>query len=155
MMNKQTLEAIAREAAKGIKTEKDLADFSQRLTKVSVEAALNAELATHLVYEKHQESIVQNSRNGFSSKRLQTEEGQFIIDVPRDRNSDFEPQLVKKNQTRFTTMNDKILSLYAKGLSTRDIVDTLKEMYDADISPTLISNVTNAVLEQIVKWQSK
>ncbi len=155
MMNKQALEAFAREAAKGIKTEKDLADFSQTLTKISVEAALNAELATHLGYEKHQESVVQNSRNGFSSKRLQTEEGQFIIDVPRDRNSDFEPQLVKKNQTRFTTMNDKILSLYAKGLSTRDIVDTFKEMYDADISPTLISNVTNAVLEQIVEWQSR
>ncbi|MCK5355856.1 MAG: IS256 family transposase [Methyloprofundus sp.] len=154
-MNRQELEAFAREAAKGIKTEKDLADFSQTLTKITVEAALNAELATHLGYEKHQPSQTGNSRNGFSSKRLQTEEGQFIIDIPRDRNSDFEPQLVKKSQTRFTTMNDKILSLYAKGMSTRDIVDTFKEMYDADISPTLISNVTNAVIEQIVEWQSR
>lgn len=154
-MNRQELEAFAREAAKGIKTEKDLADFSQTLTKITVEAALNAELATHLGYEKHQPSQTGNSRNGFSSKRLQTEEGQFIIDIPRDRNSDFEPQLVKKSQTRFTTMNDKILSLYAKGMSTRDIVYTFKEMYDADISPTLISNVTNAVIEQIVEWQSR
>ncbi len=154
-MNKKELEAFAREAAKGIKTEKDLADFSQTLTKITVEAALNAELATHLGYEKHQPSIAENSRNGFSSKRLQTEEGQFVIDIPRDRNAEFEPQLVKKNQTRFTTMNDKILSLYAKGMSTRDIVDTFKEMYDADISPTLISNVTNAVIDQITEWQSR
>jgi transposase-like protein len=154
-MNKKELEAFAREAAKSIKTEKDLNDFSQMLTKITVEAALNAELDTHLGYGKHQATPIENSRNGFSSKRIQTEEGQFIVEIPRDRQAEFEPQLVKKHQTRFTSMDDKILHLYAKGMSTRDIVDTFKEMYDADISPTLISNVTNAVIEQIVEWQSR
>jgi len=154
-MNKKELEAFAREAAKSIKTEKELNDFSQMLTKITVEAALNAELETHLGYGKHEVAETENSRNGFSTKRLQTEEGQFIVDIPRDRQAEFEPQLVKKHQTRFTSMDDKILHLYAKGMSTRDIVDTFKEMYDADISPTLISNVTNAVLEQIIEWQSR
>jgi transposase-like protein len=154
-MNKKELEAFAREAAKSIKTEKNLNDFSQMLTKITVEAALNAELDTHLGYGKHQATPIENSRNGFSSKRIQTEEGQFIVEIPRDRQAEFEPQLVKKHQTRFTSIDDKILHLYAKGMSTRDIVDTFKEMYDADISPTLISNVTNAVIEQIVEWQSR
>lgn len=154
-MNKKELEAFAREAAKSIKTEKELNDFSQMLTKITIEAALNAELETHLGYGKHEVAETENSRNGFSTKRLQTEEGQFIVDIPRDRQAEFEPQLVKKHQTRFTSMDDKILHLYSKGMSTRDIVDTFKEMYDADISPTLISNVTNAVLEQIIEWQSR
>lgn len=154
-MNKKELEAFAREAAKGIKTQKDLNNFSQMLTKITVEAALNAELDEHLGYDKHQPSSEGNSRNGFSSKRLQTEDGQFDVDIPRDRNSDFEPQLVKKHQRRFTSMDDKILSLYAKGMTTRDIVATFKEMYDADISPTLISKVTEAVIEQVVEWQSR
>jgi len=125
------------------------------LTKITVEAALNAELEEHLGYEKHQQSPDGNSRNGFSSKRLQTEEGQFDVDIPRDRNSDFEPQLVKKHQSRFTSMDDKILSLYAKGMTTREIVATFKEMYDADISAPLISRVTDAVIEQVVEWQSR
>lgn len=154
-MNQKELEAFAREAAKGIKTQKDLNSFSQMLTKITVEAALNAELEEHLGYEKHQQSSGGNSRNGFSSKRLQTEEGQFDVDIPRDRNSDFEPQLVKKHQTRFTSMDDKILSLYAKGMTTREIVATFKEMYDADVSATLISKVTDAVIEQVIEWQSR
>jgi transposase-like protein len=154
-MNKRELEAFAREAAKSIKTEKDLNSFSQMLTRITVEAALNAELESHLGYGKHETTPHDNSRNGFSSKRLQTEEGQFTIDIPRDRQANFEPQLVKKHQTRFTSMDDTILHLSAKGMSTRDIVDTFKEMYDADISPTLISNVTHAVIEQIVEWQSR
>jgi len=154
-MNQKELEAFAREAAKGIKTQKDLNSFSQMLIKITVEAALNAELEEHLGYEKHQQSSGGNSRNGLSSKRLQTEEGQFDVDIPRDRNSDFEPQLVKKHQSRFTSMDDKILSLYAKGMTTREIVATFKEMYDADISATLISRVTDAVIEQVVEWQSR
>ena len=154
-MNKQELEAIAREAAKGIKTEKDLNDFRQMLMKVTIETALNAELDEHLGYEKHQPSESSNSRNGSSSKTLRTEEGQFELNTPRDREGSFEPQLVKKQQTRFTSMDDKILSLYAKGMSTREIVATFKEMYGADVSPTLISKVTDAVIEQIIEWQSR
>ncbi len=154
-MNKKELEAIAREASKGMKTKKDLNEFSQMLTKIAVEAALNAELDDHLGYSKYETSDTDNSRNGFTSKTLRTEDGQFELNTPRDRHGSFEPQLVKKRQTHFTSMDDKILSLYAKGMTTREIVATFKEMYDADVSATLISKVTDAVIEQVVEWQSR
>jgi len=154
-MNKQELEAFAREAAKTIKTEKDLNDFRQMLTKVTVETALNAELDEHLGYERHESSESSNSRNGYSSKTLRTEDGQFELNTPRDRDGSFKPQLIKKQQTRFTSMDDKILSLYAKGMTTREIVATFKEMYDADVSASLISKVTEAVIEQVVQWQAR
>lgn len=154
-MDKKQLEAFAREAAKSIKTESDLNDFRRMLTKVTVETALNAELDEHLGYDRHGKRPSDNSRNGYSSKTLRTEDGQFEIDAPRDRDGSFEPKLVKKQQTRFTSMDDKILSLYAKGMTTREIVATFKEMYDADVSASLISKVTDAVLEQVVEWQSR
>lgn len=154
-MKKQELEAFAREVAKGLKTEEDLNEFSQMLTKVTVEAALNAELDDHLGYARHEPSENANSRNGYGSKTLTTGEGQFELETPRDRQGSFEPKLVKKGQRRFTSMDDQILSLYAKGMTTREIVATFKEMYDAEISPTLISRVTDAVLERVVEWQSR
>jgi transposase-like protein len=154
-MNKKELEAFAKQAAKSIKSEADLTDFRKMLTKVTVEAALNAELDEHLGYARHEQSNQNNSRNGFSSKTIRTEDGEVDLDAPRDRDSSFEPQLVKKNQTRFTSMDDKILYLYSKGMTTRDIVATFKEMYDAEVSPTLISRVTNAVIEQVVEWQAR
>lgn len=154
-MNKKELEAFAREAAKSIKSEKDLNDFRQMLTKVTVETALNAELDEHLGYDRHEINTSSNSRNGYTSKTLRTEDGQFEVNTPRDREGSFEPQLVKKQQTRFTSMDDKILSLYAKGMTTREIVATFKEMYDADVSASLISKVTDAVIEQVVEWQSR
>jgi len=154
-MNQQELEAFAKEAAKQLKTEKDLNDFRQMLTKVTVEAALNAELDDHLGYPKHQKSNSPNSRNGYSTKSLKTEDGEFELATPRDRDGSFEPELVKKQQTRFTSMDDKILSLYAKGMTTRDIVATFKEMYGADVSASLISRVTDAVIEQVIDWQSR
>jgi len=154
-MNKKELEAFAKQAAKGIKSEQDLTDFRKILTKITVEAALNAELEEHLGYALHEKSNTNNSRNGYSSKSVRTEDGQVELETPRDREGSFEPLLVKKNQTRFTSMDDKILYLYAKGMTTREIVDTFKEMYDADISPTLISRVTNAVIDQVVEWQAR
>ena len=154
-MNKKELEAFARKAAKSIKTEKDLSDFSRMLKKITVETALNAELDEHLGYDKHETSENSNSRNGYSSKTLISEDGTFEIEVPRDREGSFEPQLVKKHQRRLTVMDDKIHCLYAKGMTTREIVATFREMYDADVSPTLISKVTNAVMEQVVEWQSR
>ncbi|CAI2292248.1 IS256 family transposase [Vibrio parahaemolyticus] len=154
-MDKKALEAFAREAAKSIKTESDLDDFRKMLTKVTVETALNAELDEHLGYQKHQSRTSSNSRNGYSGKSIITDDGEVDIDVPRDREASFEPQLVRKHQTRFQSMDDKILSLYAKGMTTREIVATFKEMYDAEVSPTLISKVTDSVLEQVIEWQSR
>jgi len=154
-MNPKDLEAFAKEAAKAIKTESDLNAFRQMLTKVTVEAALNAELDEHLGYDKHAQSTNANNRNGKSRKTVKTEAGQFELETPRDRDGSFEPQLVQKGQTRFTSMDDKILSLYAKGMTTREIVATFKEMYGADVSSTLISRVTDAVIERVVEWQSR
>ena len=143
-MNKQDLVAFAREAAKSIKTEADLNDFRKMLTKVTVETALNAELDEHLGYEKHQTSDNSNSRNGCSRKTLITDEGPIEIETPCDREGSFAPRLVKKQQTRFASMDD-MLSLYAS-LSTRDIVATFKEMYDVDVSPSLISTLSTRSL---------
>ncbi|EEZ40091.1 IS256 family transposase [Photobacterium damselae] len=154
-MDKKALEAFAREAAKSIKTESDLDDFRKMLTKVTVETALNAELDEHLGYQKHQARTNSNSRNGYSGKSIITDDGEVDIEIPRDREASFEPQLIRKHQTRFQSMDDKILSLYAKGMTTREIVATFKEMYDADVSPTLISKVTDSVLEQVIEWQSR
>ena len=154
-MKKKELEVFAKQAAKSIKSEADLTDFRKMLTKVTVEAALNAELDEHLGYCRHEQSTKENYRNGYSQKTIRTEDGEVDLDTPRDRNSSFEPQLIKKNQTRFTSMDDNILYLYSKGMTTRDIVATFKEMYDADVSPTLISRVTNAVIEQVVEWQAR
>jgi transposase-like protein len=155
IMNKKELQAIAQKAAKNIKTEEDLNEFRQMLTKVTVEAALNAELDDHLGFDKHEQSEAENNRNGYTSKTLKTEDGQFELDTPRDRSGSFEPRLVKKHQRRFTSMDDKILFLYAQGMTTREIVTTFKEMYGADVSATLISKVTAAVIEQVVEWQSR
>lgn len=154
-MNQEEIKALALKAAETIKTEKDLNQFSRMLKKITIEAALSGELEDHLGYERHQVSDNANSRNGHSSKTLYTDEGPVDIDVPRDRDSSFEPQLVKKQQTRLTGLDDKILFLYAKGLTTREIVATFKEMYDADVSPSLISKVTNAVIEEVILWQSR
>ena len=154
-MNKKELQAIAQAAAKNIKTEDDLKDFQQMLTKITVEAALNAELDDHLGFERHEQSEADNNRNGYSSKTIRTEVGQFELDTPRDRVGSFEPKLVKKHQRRFTSMDDKIIFLYAQGMTTREIVTTFKEMYGADVSPTLISKITNAVIDQVVEWQSR
>jgi putative transposase len=154
-MKKADLQSIAQEAVKNIKSEADLNEFRQMLTKITVEAALNAELDEHLGYSKHEPATSDNTRNGYTRKTLQTEEGHFDIDTPRDRNGEFEPKLVKKHQRRFTSMNDKILFLYAQGLSTREIVKTFQEMYGAEVSASLISKVTDAVIEQVIDWQSR
>ncbi|VAW71860.1 Transposase [hydrothermal vent metagenome] len=154
-MKKEELQAFAQEAAKNIKTEADLTEFRQMLTKITVEAALNAELDEHLGYSKHEKANADNNRNGYSSKTIQTEDGQFELDTPRDRNGEFEPKLVKKKQRRFTSMSDKILFLYAQGMTTREIVRTFDEMYGAECSPALISKVTDAVIEQVVDWQAR
>lgn len=156
-MDTNTLKTLAQELAKGIKTPSDLNAFSAQLTKLVVEAALNAELSEHLGYPAHaiEGRNGGNSRNGSTPKKLKGDHGEIIINTPRDRDGSFEPLLIKKGQTRFTSMDEQILSLYARGMSTRDIVGAFQEMYGADVSAGLISKVTNAVLEQVVQWQNR
>jgi transposase-like protein len=133
-----------------IKTQEELKALTETLTKITVERALNAELDYHLETEEEH-----NSRNGYSKKTIQTEDAAIELTTPRDRNSTFEPALIRKGQRRFTSMDDKILALYARGMTTRDIVDAFKEMYNADISPALISRVTEAVIEEVHEWQNR
>jgi putative transposase len=129
----------------------------KQLTKALVERALQAELTTHLGYEKHapEGQNSGNTRNGASTKRLKGEFGTLEIAVPRDRQASFEPKLVPKGQTRFAGFDDKILSLYARGMTTREIQGHLEEMYQVQVSPTLISNVTDAVMEEVKAWQTR
>jgi len=159
-MNEQDLEQLkahVTKLAKGLKSEADLGDLTQQLMKMTVEAALGAELDDHLGYDKHDPAGrgSGNSRNGTSSKRLKGQHGEVEIDAPRDRAGTFEPQFVRKGQTRLTQMDDQILALYAKGMSTRDIVDAFKDMYDADVSAALISKVTDRVLDTVIEWQNR
>ncbi|EAA5420612.1 IS256 family transposase [Salmonella enterica subsp. enterica serovar Newport] len=154
-MDEKKLKALAAELAKGLKTEADLNQFSRMLTKLTVETALNAELTDHLGHEKNAPKTGSNTRNGYSSKTVLCDDGEIELNTPRDRENTFEPQLIKKHQTRITQMDSQILSLYAKGMTTREIVATFKEMYNADVSPTLISKVTDAVKEQVTEWQNR
>ena len=156
-MDRSKLQALASELAKDIKTEADLNALSRELLKLTVETALGAELTDHLGYDKHADSksAKGNSRNGSTPKRLKSQHGEVQIDTPRDRDGSFEPQLLRKHQSRLTQMDDQILTLYAKGLSTREIVAAFKEMYDADVSATLISKVTDSVIDRITEWQSR
>jgi transposase-like protein len=156
-MNKEKMQAFANELAKEVKTPEDLSQLSAMLTKMTVEAALKSEMNFHLGYDKNQptEPNSENSRNGYSTKILKGDHGEIELQTPRDRDGTFQPQLVKKRQTRITGMDEQILTLYAKGMSTRDIAATFQEMYGAEISAGLVSQVTNSVMEQVVEWQSR
>jgi putative transposase len=127
----------------------------KRLTKKLVEGALGAEMTHHLGYEKHQGPGSGNARNGSSAKTLKGDFGEVEIAVPRDRNGSFEPQIVAKHQRRFTGFDDKILSMYARGMSTREIQGHLAEIYQVEVSPSLISEVTDAVIEEVKAWQNR
>ena len=148
---------LVEDLAKSIKTEKDLASLSKFLLKLTVERAMNVEMDEHLGYEKHALDGKNNgnSRNGYSQKTLKGNFGEVEIKTPRDRNAAFEPQLIRKGQTRITEFDSQILSLYARGMTTRDIAATFKEMYDADVSHSLISKITEGVLEEVLAWQNR
>lgn len=135
----------------------EIKDLLGELTKGIVERAMEGELTTHLGYGKH--SITGNnsgnSRNGHSRKRLITDQGELEIAIPRDRSGSYSPQIVPKGERRFTGFDEKILSMYSLGMSTRDIKLHLKEIYNVDVSPELISNVTEEILEEVHAWQDR
>lgn len=129
----------------------------KELTARLVERVLDAELTNHLGYHKHDPAGrgSGNNRNGHGTKALKSDNGELSIKVPRDRNGSFEPQLVKKRQSRMPSFDEKILSLYARGLSTREIQGHLEDLYSTSVSPQFISTVTDAVLEEVTQWQSR
>ena len=129
----------------------------QRLLGNMVEQMLEKEMDEHIGYEKHATSGNNsgNSRNGKNSKTVQTSYGSLNLEVPRDRNSEFEPKIVKKRQRNISSFDDKIISMYAKGMSTRDIQAHVQEIYGAEISPTAVSHITEKVLEVAREWQAR
>jgi len=129
----------------------------KQLTKAILERALAAEMTDHLGYEKHDPAGHHrgNTRNGKSAKTLKGEFGELELETPRDRQATFEPKIVAKGQTRWTGFDDKIISMYARGMTTREIQGHLEEMYKIEVSPTLISNVTDAVMEEVKQWQNR
>ena len=129
----------------------------KQLTKMLVERALDAEMAEHLGHGKNEPvtNLSGNARNGKSKKTLKGEFGELPIEIPRDRQGSFEPQLIPKHQTRWSGFDDKILSLYARGMTVREIQSHLEEMYGTEVSPTLISSVTDAVMDEVKAWQSR
>jgi putative transposase len=129
----------------------------KELTRALVERAMHAELTHHLGYEKHAADGKGsgNSRNGTSAKTLKGDFGEVEIEVPRDRKGSFEPKIVPRHQRRFVGFDDKILSMYARGMTTREIQGHLQEIYGVEVSPSLISEVTDAVLEEVKAWQTR
>jgi len=132
-------------------------ELLKQLTKSVLERAMQGELTNHVGYEKHDVSGYGkgNSRNGVMRKKLSGEFGEIELETPRDRNGSFEPQIVKKNQTRWAGFDDKILSMYARGMTTREIQGHLEEMYQVEVSPGLISEVTDSVVEHLRTWQNR
>ena len=148
------------ELIKDYKTPEDLIGKNgllKQLTKVLLERAMGAELTHHLGYEKHDPAGYNsgNSRNGSTSKAVSGEFGEIEVETPRDRIGTFEPQILKKHQRRFEGFDDRILSMYSRGMTTRDIQSHLQEMYGVEVSASLVSDVTDAVSEEVKRWQSR
>jgi putative transposase len=129
----------------------------KQLTKALVERALEAEMTEHLGHTKHNPVMnpTGNTRNGKSQKTLKGDFGELPIEIPRDRHGSFEPQIIAKHQSRWTGFDDKIISLYARGLTVREIQSHLEELYGTEVSPSLISSVTDAVADEVKAWQSR
>jgi transposase-like protein len=151
------IEELIEAVGKHCKTQADFTDLFKRLRQRGLEAALSGELTEHLGYEKHvrAEKTKNNARNGYSKKSIQTSNGEFELAIPRDREGTFEPQIIPKYVTRFDGIDEKIISLYATGMSTRDIQETLEELYGNAVSPTLLSSVTDAILGDVRAWQCR
>ena len=155
-----TTDELLDELMKNYKKPEDLIGESgllKQLTKSLIERAMKTEMTAHLGYEKHDPDGKKsgNSRNGKSKKTIKGEFGNMEIAVPRDRNSTFEPVIIPKGETRFSGFDDKIISMYARGMTTRDIQAHLQEMYGVEVSPTLVSQVTDAITEEVMLWQNR
>ena len=128
----------------------EIEPFIQQMRKHLIEQALQGEMDAHLGYDRYERHSGTNSRNGSSKKTLKTEKGPIAISVPRDRDGSFEPQIVPKGQTRTGVLDDQIIALYSKGMSTREISETIKELYDVDVSATL-----GRVINEVIQWQNR
>lgn len=142
---------------KKLQNKGDLNELLKAISKEVIEAALECEMTEHLGYEKHSKSLKSgnNTRNGHTSKSVKTSKGKITLNVPRDRKSEFEPIIVEKRKSDITGIEDKIISMYARGMTTRDIQDYIEEIYGYSVSPETVSNITNRVTEKAKEWQSR
>jgi transposase-like protein len=155
LWNKDQIRAFIKD--NNLKSADDAQKALKDLFKDTIQEMLEAELETDLGYPKHEKAgkSADNRRNGHLTKKVRSELGEFDLTVPRDRNGTFEPAVVKKNQKNVTGIEDQILALYAKGVSTREIQDHLNQLYGIEVSPTLISNVTGKIMPMIKEWQNR
>jgi len=153
-VNEATLEALVA----GCRTPQDVAALYQQMLQRVIDRSLSAELDAHLGYERHEkplEGARTNARNGSTKKRVKGTFGEVEVTTPRDRAGSFEPQLVRKRQTRLGDFEDKILALYARGMSTRDIESALVDLYGVTVSHDVVAQVTDAVLDEVRAWQER
>jgi putative transposase len=152
---KDQLRAIIKEY--GLKDAKDIQEMLKNLFGDTIQEILEAELDHELGYTKYdyKNKATDNSRNGYSSKKVKSNYGKLDIQVPRDREGEFEPSVVKKNQTDISSIEDQVLSMYAKGMTTRDIEKHLESLYGVDASPELISRITDRIIPMINEWQTR
>ena len=140
----------------GVESTKDLQVLMRGIMKDVIEALYDGEITEHLGYEKHRQGAGKdNSRNGFSKKTVQSTVGPVELEVPRDRKSEFTPKVIKKRQRDISGIEDKVISMYAKGMSTRDIKEHIYDIYGYEISPETVSNITDTVIEHAKEWQSR
>lgn len=151
----QTEELFNDDFFKQFKTGKELTDFLTQLQKRGIEKMLEGELDGHLGYERHEQTGVNNSRNGYGTKKIKTVFGESQIRVPRDRDASFNPILVPKRESMVEGIEEVIVSLYAKGMSISDIEEQIKDVYKFDVSPSTISRITSSVAEDIIAWQNR
>jgi transposase-like protein len=154
-LDREELKKLLKE--KGVKSLDDFNSFMREVSKEVVETLLDGELTDHLGYEKHDQKTksTDNARNGFTPKTVKSKFGEIDLDVPRDRKSDFEPQIVKKRQKDISGLEEKIISMYAKGMTTRDIQAHIKDLYGYEISPETVSSITDKVMERAREWQGR
>ena len=139
------------------KTTSDIQAKLKRLLAGTIEQMLEAEMDEHLVYEKNsvEGNNSGNSRNGYGKKTISSDYGECEISVPRDRNGEFEPKVIEKRQTRTDEVEQKIMAMYAKGMSQRDIEDTIREIYGIEASQSLVSRITDKILPEVNEWQNR
>ena len=154
-VSKELLRSYIKE--QNFKSSNDVLSAMKEMFADVLQEALEAEMDTHLGYDRYEisEKTTDNSRNGYSKKTVKSELGNVELNMPRDRKGEFEPQIVPKHQRTITGLDDKILSLYAKGMTTTDIKEQIKELYDVDISAETVSNITSRIIPLVSEWQNR
>ena len=138
-----------------IQTADDIQAALKDLLGSTIQEMMEAEMDEHLGYDKYERSSVSNYRNGTKTKHVRSKYGEFDIDVPQDRQSTFEPKIVQKRQKDISAIDDKIISMYAKGMTTRQISDTIEDIYGFEVSEEMVSDITDKLLPEIENWQNR